>query len=49
MCVAVLVAVSSTVIPLPVYKVAYGVTVQGAKIPKPAGDHKLITGERTRI
>ncbi|XP_046383863.1 uncharacterized protein LOC124154284 [Ischnura elegans] len=40
----VLVPVSSTVIPLPVYKVAYGLGVGGAdKLSKPSGPTKLIT------
>ncbi|XP_071440875.1 uncharacterized protein [Hetaerina americana] len=40
----VLVPVSSTVIPLPVYKVAYGLGVGGNdKLSKPSGPTKLIT------
>uniref|UniRef100_A0A1B6JH75 Uncharacterized protein n=1 Tax=Homalodisca liturata TaxID=320908 RepID=A0A1B6JH75_9HEMI len=45
----VLVPVSSTVIPLPVYKVGYEVGVQGPKIPKPAGEHKLITAGKKKL
>uniref|UniRef100_A0A1B6LKP3 Uncharacterized protein n=1 Tax=Graphocephala atropunctata TaxID=36148 RepID=A0A1B6LKP3_9HEMI len=45
----VLVAVSSTVIPLPVYKVGYEIGVQGPKVPKPAGDLKLITASKKKL